>query len=135
LVGLKWPNDLQVADAKVGGILVEQSEGVMVIGMGLNLWWPDAPDGVGALHEEDPGPRLHAEIGALWSAELLGLLRAEGWPIDEYRQACVTLGLDIEWDPDGAGRALDISDNGALLIEDGSGERAIHSGAVRHVRG
>lgn len=134
VVGLKWPNDVQIGDAKVGGILVEQSDGVVVVGMGLNLWWPDAPDGVGALHEEDPGPQRHAEIGALWTAELLSLLRARGWPIDEYRQACVTLGRDITWEPDGSGRALDVSENGALLIEDGSGQREIHSGVVRHLR-
>jgi len=135
MVGLKWPNDLEMGDAKVGGILVEQSDGVVVVGMGLNLWWPDPPEGVGALHEDDPGAERHAEIGALWAAELLSLLRVEGWPIDEYRQACVTLGRDISWEPDGSGRAVDVSETGALMIEDDSGLREIHSGAVRHVRG
>jgi len=135
MVGLKWPNDLEMGDAKVGGILVEQSDGVVVVGMGLNLWWPDPPEGVGALHEDDPGAERHAQIGALWAAELLSLLRVEGWPIDEYRQACVTLGRDISWEPDGSGRAVDVSETGALMIEDDSGLREIHSGAVRHVRG
>ena len=27
------------------------------------------------------------EIGALWAAELLGLMTAEAWPIDEYRES------------------------------------------------
>jgi BirA family biotin operon repressor/biotin-[acetyl-CoA-carboxylase] ligase len=134
VVGLKWPNDLEIGDAKIGGILVEQSDDVVVAGMGLNLWWPDPPEGIGALHGEDPGLERHAEIGALWAAELLSLLRVEGWPIDEYRQACVTLGREISWEPDGSGRALDVSEAGALLIEDVAGRREIHSGAVRHVR-
>jgi BirA family biotin operon repressor/biotin-[acetyl-CoA-carboxylase] ligase len=134
VVGLKWPNDLEIGDAKTGGILVEQSDDVVVAGMGLNLWWPDPPEGIGALHGEDPGPERHAEIGALWAAELLSLIRVEGWPIDEYRQACVTLGREISWEPDGSGRALDITEAGALLIEDAAGRREIHSGAVRHVR-
>jgi biotin-(acetyl-CoA carboxylase) ligase len=126
---------LEVGKAKVGGILVEQTDGVVVAGMGLNLWWPDPPEGIGAIYDDDPGPERHAEIGALWAAELLGLLRVDGWPIDEYRQACVTLGRDISWDPDGSGRALDVSKSGALVVEDDSGLHEIHSGAVRHVRG
>jgi len=135
VVDLKWPNDLEIGESKVGGILVEQSDGVVVAGMGLNLWWPDPPEGIGAVYDDDPGPERHAEIGGLWAAELLGLLRADRWPIDEYRQGCVTLGRDVSWEPDGSGRALDISESGALLIEDDSGVHEIHSGAVRHVRG
>lgn len=134
-VGLKWPNDLEIGDAKVGGILVEQTDDVVVVGMGLNLWWPDPPQDVGALYRADPGPQRHVEIGASWAAELLSLLRVDGWPIDEYRQACVTLGRDISWEPDGSGRALDVTEAGALLVQDGSAVREIHSGAVRHVRG
>lgn len=134
-VALKWPNDLEIGGDKIGGILVEQSDGVFVIGMGVNLWWPRSPEAVGAYLEEDPGPERHTEIGALWAAELLSLLRVEGWPIAEYRQACATLGRDIAWEPDGSGRAVDVSETGALVIDDGSEQREIHSGVVRHIRG
>ncbi len=48
-VSLKWPNDLLADEAKVGGILVERADEV-VVGMGVNLWWPDAPEGMSALH-------------------------------------------------------------------------------------
>jgi len=46
-VGLKWPNDIISAGKKLGGILVEvsgESEGpcAVVIGLGLNLYLPDA---------------------------------------------------------------------------------------------
>ncbi len=34
---LKWPNDILVGNKKVGGILVEEREGRMIAGIGLNL--------------------------------------------------------------------------------------------------
>ncbi|MEF2229525.1 MAG: biotin--[acetyl-CoA-carboxylase] ligase [Pseudodesulfovibrio sp.] len=34
---IKWPNDLLQSGRKVGGILIEDVEGVVVLGMGLNL--------------------------------------------------------------------------------------------------
>jgi len=35
-VALKWPNDLLVGEAKLGGILIESRAGVAVIGVGIN---------------------------------------------------------------------------------------------------
>jgi len=50
-LALKWPNDILLGDAKLGGILVElQSERrgmLVVIGIGLNLHLPVLGDGVG----------------------------------------------------------------------------------------
>lgn len=40
--GFKWPNDLIVAEKKVGGILLEERGGRLVAGMGINL--ASAPD-------------------------------------------------------------------------------------------
>ena len=70
-VGLKWPNDLLVGEDKVGGILVEGSGGVLVVGCGLNLWWPDPPDGVGALWSDDPGPEAVVDTATAWADRLL----------------------------------------------------------------
>ena len=44
---LKWPNDVMDVEGanKVGGILTERSQDEVVVGMGLNLYWPDAPVG------------------------------------------------------------------------------------------
>lgn len=36
-VKLKWPNDLLIGERKVGGILIEQNSGRLVIGIGLNV--------------------------------------------------------------------------------------------------
>lgn len=131
---LKWPNDVVIDGSKVGGILVERSEGMTVIGVGLNLWWPDPPEGMGALFADDPGEEAYAELGALWGAELMELLDGDGWPIDAYRDVCITLGREITWEPGGEGRAVDIAADGALVVETRSGEESIYSGAVRHVR-
>jgi BirA family transcriptional regulator, biotin operon repressor / biotin---[acetyl-CoA-carboxylase] ligase len=131
---LKWPNDVMVAEAKVGGILVERSEDTTVIGLGLNLWWADPPEGMGGLLTDDPGEERFGEVGALWGAELMELLDETGWPIDAYREASFTLGRQITWDPDGEGHAIDISSDGALVVETRSGIEKIYAGAVRHVR-
>jgi BirA family biotin operon repressor/biotin-[acetyl-CoA-carboxylase] ligase len=36
---LKWPNDLMVGSAKLGGILLERSGDAVVCGIGVNLGW------------------------------------------------------------------------------------------------
>ena len=131
---LKWPNDVLLAGAKTGGILVERSGDLALIGLGLNLWWPLPPDGAGALFAEDPGEDAHAEIGALWGAELMEMIDGGGWPIDDYREVCVTLGKVITWEPDGKGEAVDVADDGGLVVETNSGPQTIYSGAVSHVR-
>ncbi|HUG32450.1 MAG TPA: biotin--[acetyl-CoA-carboxylase] ligase [Acidimicrobiia bacterium] len=131
---LKWPNDVLLDGNKVGGILVEQSDAVTVIGLGLNLWWPAPPEGMGALFADDPGDEAHAQIGALWGAELMEAVDSAGWPVEEYRAACTTLGLDITWEPDGSGRAVDVGTDGGLLVETSRGFESLYSGAVSHVR-
>ena len=132
-VSLKWPNDLLANGAKVGGILVERADEV-VVGMGVNLWWPDAPEGMSALHEDDPGPGLHAQIAGLWAAELMGLIEADGWPFDEYRSLCSTVGREISWEPGGVGKAVDITQEGALVVEVSGTRQTLTSGAIRHLR-
>lgn len=135
--GLKWPNDVWVADDKVGGILVESSEGIVVTGFGLNLWWPDAPDGYGALHSDDPGSQRAVELAERWADELLGLIDAgpSDWPRDEYLAKSVTIGRDITWTPDGIGKAIDIAPDGGLIVTTPTGQTlTLHAGEVRHVR-
>ena len=131
---LKWPNDIMMGELKIGGILVERASEV-VVGLGLNLWWPEPPVGVGSLRDEDPGPELHKAIGGLWLAEMMALVEEGGWPRDEYRSRCVTLGREITWEPAGRGRAVDVGDEGELVVEIEGRRETITSGAIHHVRG
>lgn len=134
-VSLKWPNDVLRADLKVGGILVERSEDVTVVGFGLNLYWDSSPDGAGGVFDEPVEDSVRHELAALWGAELARLLDEPGWPIDEYRQACVTLGKSITWEPEGSGLAIDVAEDGGLVVEAPGGTKVITSGEVHTVRG
>lgn len=135
-VSLKWPNDVVRDDDKLGGILVESADGVVVAGVGLNLWWPGAPDGMGAAYAADPGSSRGPQIAESWVIAFLGLMDGspESWPRATFRDRCVTLGRPIVWDPDGYGLALDIDDLGGLVVENGGNRTVLRSGSVRHVR-
>ena len=135
-VTLKWPNDLMRGNDKLGGILTEASAGLVVVGWGGNLYWPDPPVGRGAVFREDPGPGAAARIANRWAEQLLGLLsnEVEDWPYDEYRRRCSTIGQEITWVPDGRGRAVDVSQAGGLVVATSRGPLTLTSGAVTEVR-
>ncbi len=132
--GLKWPNDVMSDDRKVGGILVEASGALVVVGLGLNLWWPDPPAGVGAVFPEDPGESSAAGMAEAWATELLDMSEESEWPRSEYRSRCVTIGRRLTWQPAGSGRAVDIAPDGSLVVETPDGLITLRSGAVTHVR-
>jgi BirA family biotin operon repressor/biotin-[acetyl-CoA-carboxylase] ligase len=131
-VALKWPNDLESAGRKVGGILVERSRDYVIAGCGINLWWPDPPPEIGAVFPADPGDAIGREVSQRW-AELLLAGRGQ-WDREEYRRACTTLGSTITWEPDGAGEAVAIDDDGGLVVRTASTTVTLRSGAVRTVR-
>ena len=133
---LKWPNDLVIGGHKVGGILVEAGDGPVVIGLGLNLWWPDPPSGYGAVFADEPPDGQSDAIASSWADHMLALVAAEpgAWPHHEYTSRCVTIGADITWDPAGEGSAVGIAPDGALIVETPTGPKTIRSGEVRHLR-
>ncbi len=45
-VGIKWPNDLYIDGKKLAGILIEQREGVCLVGVGVNVEKNNVPNGV-----------------------------------------------------------------------------------------
>lgn len=131
-VGLRWPNDLVVLDGKIGGILTEAAGDRVAVGCGLNLWWPEPAEGAAGLLDADPGPGLAEPLARAWAADLIGRLEpgAEHWDRDEYREACVTLGRQVSY-RSGSGLAVDVTDEGALLVETPDGRITIASGEVR----
>lgn len=145
---LKWPNDIIVGDAKLGGVLIElqaEADGPchVVIGLGLNLRLPDgASAALGrsvtdvCVHTEYPLRRN--ELGALLLDELLLLLRDypalgfygirnEWLACDALRDMNVVVtGIDTELN--GIARGVDA--HGALKIETSQGVVTLHGGEV-----
>jgi len=133
---LKWPNDLMLDGRKVGGILVEADGPLVVVGFGLNLWWPDPIEGGAALLDGDPGGEVPGWVADQWADGLLARL-SEGpgrWGREEYSSVCSTLGKQITWDPDGCGTAVAIDRDGGLVVSTSEGETVLDSGEVREVR-
>ena len=131
-VGLRWPNDLVAEDGKIGGLLAESSDGIVVVGCGINLQWETPVGGGSALCEIDPGPEMAGKLAREWAKLLLKSMAcsSDDRGIDAYRQACVTLGRSVSYAA-GSGTAVAVSDDGSLLIETADGVIAVHGGEVR----
>lgn len=146
--GLKWPNDIQVGDGKLGGILAEMSAPAIVVGVGLNVTLTAA---------EAPDPRATSllMLGStmLDRSALLGSILAEltaridrwqalGGPdrtlIDDYRRHSLTLGSRVRallpGDRDIIGVATDIGELGQLQIDTGVETIAVSAGDITHLR-
>ena len=136
-LGLKWPNDLvRETGDKVAGLLAERSDDLVVVGLGANLYWPDPPEGVAALWPDDPGADAPPKIAELWAGLLLASTAGGpgNWDRAAYRSNCVTLGTDVVWAEGGRGRALDIDEEGGLVVETAGGRITLRSGQVSEVR-
>ncbi len=132
---LKWPNDLLLDGAKVAGILAQRSSNTdsLVVGLGLNIGW---------------APEAAARLGGSASpAEVLSSILAEldALPSDigaVYRSELSTIGCRVRLEvPDQSGnrfvegRAVDVDEQGRLLVEADSGAvTAYDVGDVVHVR-
>src|SRR5579885_3305861 len=127
-VGLKWPNDLRVGEAKLGGILCEASDDFVVIGIGINC--ARAPEGLDqetTSLAEEAGRELTADsLRPALVAELrsvLGELATRGWRgiADAYESLSVlSAGTEIEWS--GArGQVLGLGEHGELQVKRSDG--------------
>ena len=154
--GLKWPNDLLAADAKLAGILAEAAGDAVVVGIGLNVSTEPA---------EFPAPRPGAlpatslrAAGAtaldrddILLAILAGFERwyrawqqAGGDPDrsglrPEYTRLSATIGRTVRAELPGgqalSGPAVGVDSDGRLLVRLSSGsEVAVAAGDVVHLR-
>jgi BirA family biotin operon repressor/biotin-[acetyl-CoA-carboxylase] ligase len=139
--GLKWVNDLTLSGKKLGGILAEMPGSALVIGVGINIRLnaDELPDElkekVEWLERAVGGPvdpnlivvelaqRLEQAYELLKQGQTEKIL--QGW-----RSYSVTLGQTVETTGGAAsapekisGRAVDIADSGALIVEKENGER------------
>jgi|GEM_PF-329718 len=133
---LKWPNDVMIGDRKIAGVLIETTGTLSLVGIGLNLMSAplDAATCVSAhIQRVDRYEWVH-EIGS----ELMAMSE-EGFDLDAYRAACLTLGhlVRLEGVGDNAvieGMATDVDNLGRLSVMTADGTRMISSGECFHLR-
>jgi BirA family biotin operon repressor/biotin-[acetyl-CoA-carboxylase] ligase len=155
-LGIKWPNDLLVAEGplsrrKLGGILVEATTGTFriehaVVGVGINLDDVERPaeiaetaaslEALGA-HERSPEAVLGRIAGAL--ERRLDQATTDGLaPIArDFTKAAVMRGERVVVTSDGErheGVMLGIAEDGALLIDTAKGPRTLYRGALEPAR-
>ena len=135
-VDLKWPNDVVRRGDKVAGILSEAADGVVVVGMGVNLWWRRPLPGAASLWDEDRGIDEARALGEAWASRLTERLvdGPDDWGRDEYQRHCTLIGEEISWEPDGRGIATGVDAFGRLIAEVDGELVALDSGEVRVVR-
>lgn len=140
-VGIKWPNDLLIGEKKFVGMIAQATKKGVVLGIGIN---------VGMTAEELPvenATSLALEgFANLDRNEILAAIinhfeiNVEMWEHDksflaEYRSASVTIGKEVEVALPGGevlrSKAVDISNAGALLLDNGS---EVTVGDVVHLR-
>jgi len=143
--GVKWPNDVLVGGRKICGILAEMEAECDVvhyvnIGVGLNAnsRVPDVRPPAVSLLELLGAPvdraRLAREVVDGVLSHLPHVL--ESAVLDEWRQRTVTLGRAVSivtGDSAVEGMAVDIDDNGALLVRQADGTvQQVLAGDCRH---
>jgi BirA family transcriptional regulator, biotin operon repressor / biotin---[acetyl-CoA-carboxylase] ligase len=142
--GLKWPNDLVVADRKLAGLLAERDGDALVVGSGCNTNWDAFPAELA-----DTATACNLEAGhdvdrdALLDAYLVtfaGYLDAPEIVADAYRRGLVTLGRQVRVERTAqsplVGEAVRVDDAGALVVRDAEDiEHVILAGDVVHLRG
>jgi BirA family biotin operon repressor/biotin-[acetyl-CoA-carboxylase] ligase len=144
---LKWPNDLVVGGRKLAGVLAEASfDGTelqwVVVGIGVNVNWPDdlpaELDGIAVAANHVAGRRVDRERLLV---ELLTRLETRYSSLDsvtgDYRARCATIGRDVRVDLPGEtfeGRAVDVDEDGHLVVDTVDRARTVAAGDVVHVR-
>jgi BirA family transcriptional regulator, biotin operon repressor / biotin---[acetyl-CoA-carboxylase] ligase len=159
-VGLKWVNDIIFEHRKVGGILAEmpasrasanvteassaQPPAVIVgIGINVNLKIEDIPeelttriDSLSRISGNNEDPNAIAASIAKGLEDTYQLLEPERNHelTDRWRKLSITIGQDIITENSERrieGKAIDITDSGALIVESADGKRhTLHAGEI-----
>lgn len=146
--GIKWTNDLLLGNRKLGGILTEiainPKTGLLdwaVVGIGINCCQQSA-DFPPEIRDMACSLGLQSQNRAIVAAALIEclqhmdarLLSEKKETMISYRKRCMTVGRDISLlrgDHVRHGTALDIDDNGALIVRFTDGKvEAVASGEV-----
>lgn len=146
--GIKWPNDVLVRSedgvSKLAGVLSESGTDEdgspwVVLGIGLNADVPavDLPPGATSLRIEsdqrvDRATTVQRLLASLW--------RLHDDPetiLDAWRERSGTLGQRVRIETDTGsvrGRAVDITETGALVVETDTGREVVSASECEHLR-
>jgi BirA family biotin operon repressor/biotin-[acetyl-CoA-carboxylase] ligase len=139
-VDLKWPNDAQIEGRKVAGVLIEtaesqEGEAVALVGVGINVnmdvaAYPEIAE-IATSVKQAFGFELPRELVLAAFCDHVERLYEEAAsgsrrPFEAWKQRLVTLGREVN--ATGGGRtlrgvAVDVTDDGALVIETADGAR------------
>jgi BirA family transcriptional regulator, biotin operon repressor / biotin---[acetyl-CoA-carboxylase] ligase len=138
---LKWPNDLLVNGRKLAGILTEADPPhFAVIGIGMNCSTREFPAELAATSLSLEGAKRldRADLLAAIVSHMDGVLSDPGAGLQRWREASATLGSEVRiTHADGSiieGRAVQVSESGALIVEAEQGPVTLVSGDVEHLR-
>ena len=149
---VKWPNDVMIElekNKKIAGILAEyiqQENPVLVIGMGLNVGWPQEKDSAPpnstsliACGIKKDKSELLIEILKNFEKKLIEISLEEGDVAfrREYLERSLTIGNQVRVkhiNGETVGKAIDIEKNGSLIIENEDGITSVTEGDVIHLR-
>lgn len=140
---LKWPNDVLAGGRKLAGILLESRPGgegspCVTVGIGVNLAQRAFPEeladrATSVLLETGRAPERDAVLDAMLAAfdRWRARLEREGFAAvrEAWRSRAETLGRRVRVDGV-AGTAVDIGEDGALLVDDGARLRRVLSGEL-----
>ncbi len=121
-IKLKWPNDINLKENKIGGILVEEHKGIVCVGLGVNYFWdnPSVPN-AGSLYNEKIDNNLINSDAEKWGRLVLDFIANDRFELSEYKKKLTTLGQLVEYS-EGRGWARDVDIDGSLIIETPEGE-------------
>ncbi|MDZ7746168.1 MAG: biotin--[acetyl-CoA-carboxylase] ligase [Halobacteriales archaeon] len=140
--GIKWPNDVEVDDRKLAGILTEM-EGeadrvswlVAGIGVNANVEAADLPRGTSI--QAETGPVTRREFLASIVDRFAELTDDVESIVPAWRERAVTLGQQVRVETPREqieGEAIDIEFPGTLLVETDEGIRRVTAGDCEHLR-
>jgi len=151
-LGLKWPNDIFLHDAKIGGILIESGQKNVfepiwtIIGIGINLNTLEAPINssynIGALDQVQPSDKGGIDRESLWKTMTNHLiqnlqeftnqnyafdtLRWNDHHIFHQREVVIVEEQQVIQ----RGTVLGVNTEGALILETPIGIQTVHNGNI-----
>ncbi len=130
-VGIKWPNDIIYRGKKLAGIIAERSGEFVFLGIGINLKneIPEELQSIAiALPDLDPQSLLENILNEIDMEKEKIIEEWKKYDVIIGKRICVENGERI------CGLAVDICEDGSLLIKTEKGEKRIYAGDVHIIQ-